>query len=165
MKSRQKRSSCITVGPAVTVKNVLSQWLLHPPESLGLQGELATDHDVVDFIMNQPNVVPRINARVLSTSRTYLDLSDTSQYTLVMSTNININNMKWIFLHFYSFVHFTQPFFTQMINSFKIASLLHITSIHSNIYLLVLIFHRYHHIIFDICYTSFCLLFSFSFCR
>uniref|UniRef100_A0A7N6BL73 UDP-glucose ceramide glucosyltransferase-like 1 n=1 Tax=Anabas testudineus TaxID=64144 RepID=A0A7N6BL73_ANATE len=41
-------------------------------------GELATDHDVVDFIMNQPNVVPRINPRVLSTSRTYLDLSDTS---------------------------------------------------------------------------------------
>uniref|UniRef100_A0A3B3C019 Thioredoxin domain-containing protein n=1 Tax=Oryzias melastigma TaxID=30732 RepID=A0A3B3C019_ORYME len=38
---------------------------------------LATDHDVVDFIMNQPNVVPRINPRVLSTSRTYLDLSDT----------------------------------------------------------------------------------------
>ncbi|KAG7229211.1 hypothetical protein INR49_013154 [Caranx melampygus] len=41
-------------------------------------GELATDHDVVDFIMNQPNVVPRINPRVLSTSRTYLDLSDTN---------------------------------------------------------------------------------------
>ncbi|MEQ2288758.1 UDP-glucose:glycoprotein glucosyltransferase 1, partial [Ameca splendens] len=40
-------------------------------------GELATDHDVVDFIMNQPNVVPRINSRVLSTSRTYLDLSNT----------------------------------------------------------------------------------------
>ncbi|XP_028995907.1 UDP-glucose:glycoprotein glucosyltransferase 1 isoform X2 [Betta splendens] len=43
-------------------------------------GELATDHDVVDFIMNQPNVVPRINARVLSTSRTYLDLSDTNNF-------------------------------------------------------------------------------------
>ncbi|KAM9341689.1 UDP-glucose:glycoprotein glucosyltransferase 1 [Symphorus nematophorus] len=43
-------------------------------------GELATDHDVVDFIMNQPNVVPRINPRVLSTSRTYLDLSDTNNY-------------------------------------------------------------------------------------
>lgn len=49
--------------------------------SCGWQGELATDHDVVDFIMNQPNVVPRINPRVLSTSRTYLDLSDTSEYT------------------------------------------------------------------------------------
>uniref|UniRef100_A0A7N8X340 UDP-glucose glycoprotein glucosyltransferase 1 n=1 Tax=Mastacembelus armatus TaxID=205130 RepID=A0A7N8X340_9TELE len=43
-------------------------------------GELATDHDVVDFIMNQPNVVPRINPRVLSTSRTYLDLSSTNDY-------------------------------------------------------------------------------------
>uniref|UniRef100_A0A3Q3WAW8 Uncharacterized protein n=1 Tax=Mola mola TaxID=94237 RepID=A0A3Q3WAW8_MOLML len=43
-------------------------------------GELATDHDVVDFIMNQPNVVPRINPRVLSTSRTYLDLSDANNH-------------------------------------------------------------------------------------
>uniref|UniRef100_A0A8C7XD53 UDP-glucose ceramide glucosyltransferase-like 1 n=1 Tax=Oryzias sinensis TaxID=183150 RepID=A0A8C7XD53_9TELE len=43
-------------------------------------GELATDHDVVDFVMNQPNVVPRINPRVLSTSRTYLDLSDTNNF-------------------------------------------------------------------------------------
>ncbi|XP_054652260.1 UDP-glucose:glycoprotein glucosyltransferase 1 isoform X2 [Dunckerocampus dactyliophorus] len=43
-------------------------------------GELATDHDVVDYIMNQPNVVPRINSRVLSTTRTYLDLSDTNNH-------------------------------------------------------------------------------------
>ncbi|XP_058471290.1 UDP-glucose:glycoprotein glucosyltransferase 1 isoform X1 [Solea solea] len=43
-------------------------------------GELATDHDVVDYIMNQANVVPRINPRVLSTSRTYLDLSDTNNF-------------------------------------------------------------------------------------
>ncbi|XP_053191338.1 UDP-glucose:glycoprotein glucosyltransferase 1 [Scomber japonicus] len=43
-------------------------------------GELATDHDVVDYIMNQPSVVPRINPRVLSTSRTYLDLSDTNNH-------------------------------------------------------------------------------------
>ncbi|XP_067099208.1 UDP-glucose:glycoprotein glucosyltransferase 1 [Osmerus mordax] len=43
-------------------------------------GELASDHDVVDFIMNQANVVPRINSRVLSTSRTYLDLSDTNNH-------------------------------------------------------------------------------------
>ncbi|XP_030212800.1 UDP-glucose:glycoprotein glucosyltransferase 1 [Gadus morhua] len=43
-------------------------------------GELATDHDVVDFMMNQPNVVPRINPRVLDTSRTYLDLSDTNNF-------------------------------------------------------------------------------------
>uniref|UniRef100_A0A671YS00 UDP-glucose ceramide glucosyltransferase-like 1 n=1 Tax=Sparus aurata TaxID=8175 RepID=A0A671YS00_SPAAU len=44
---------------------------------------LATDHDVVDYIMNQANVVPRINPRVLSTSRTYLDLSDTSDVDAV----------------------------------------------------------------------------------
>ncbi|XP_047197614.1 UDP-glucose:glycoprotein glucosyltransferase 1 isoform X1 [Hippoglossus stenolepis] len=43
-------------------------------------GELATDHDVVDYIMNQANVVPRINPRVLSTSRTHLDLSDTNNF-------------------------------------------------------------------------------------
>ncbi|KAJ3581197.1 hypothetical protein NHX12_016930, partial [Muraenolepis orangiensis] len=43
-------------------------------------GELATDQDVVDFIMNQPNVVPRINPRVLATSRTYLDLSATNNF-------------------------------------------------------------------------------------
>ncbi|XP_028293284.1 UDP-glucose:glycoprotein glucosyltransferase 1 isoform X2 [Gouania willdenowi] len=43
-------------------------------------GELVSDQDVVDFIMTQPNVVPRINPRVLSTSRSYLDLSDTNNY-------------------------------------------------------------------------------------
>uniref|UniRef100_A0A673B687 UDP-glucose ceramide glucosyltransferase-like 1 n=1 Tax=Sphaeramia orbicularis TaxID=375764 RepID=A0A673B687_9TELE len=30
-------------------------------------------HDVVDFIMNQPNVVPRINPRVLSTNNHFID--------------------------------------------------------------------------------------------
>ncbi|XP_031416124.1 UDP-glucose:glycoprotein glucosyltransferase 1 isoform X2 [Clupea harengus] len=43
-------------------------------------GELVSDHDVVDFIMNQPNVVPRINSRILSTSRQYLDLSNTNNH-------------------------------------------------------------------------------------
>uniref|UniRef100_A0A674F3N0 UDP-glucose ceramide glucosyltransferase-like 1 n=1 Tax=Salmo trutta TaxID=8032 RepID=A0A674F3N0_SALTR len=43
-------------------------------------GELATDQDVVDFIMTQPNVVPRINPRILSTARTYLDLSNTNNH-------------------------------------------------------------------------------------
>lgn len=57
----------------------------------GLQGELATDHDVVEFIMNQPSVVPRINPRVLSTSRTYLDLSDTSEYE---GTPVCLSDMK-----------------------------------------------------------------------
>lgn len=44
-----------------------------------VQGELNGDHDMVDFIMNQPNVVPRINSRILTTSRNYLDLSATSE--------------------------------------------------------------------------------------
>ncbi|XP_066537014.1 UDP-glucose:glycoprotein glucosyltransferase 1 isoform X2 [Hoplias malabaricus] len=43
-------------------------------------GELAADHDVLDFIMNQPNVVPRINSRILTTTRTYLDLSSTNNH-------------------------------------------------------------------------------------
>uniref|UniRef100_A0A8C2HCR5 UDP-glucose glycoprotein glucosyltransferase 1 n=1 Tax=Cyprinus carpio TaxID=7962 RepID=A0A8C2HCR5_CYPCA len=34
----------------------------------------------LDFIMNQPNVVPRINSRILSTNRNYLDLSATSEF-------------------------------------------------------------------------------------
>ncbi|XP_053354991.1 UDP-glucose:glycoprotein glucosyltransferase 1 isoform X1 [Clarias gariepinus] len=43
-------------------------------------GELASDHDVVDYIMNQPNVVPRINSRILTTTRSYLDLSSTNNH-------------------------------------------------------------------------------------
>uniref|UniRef100_A0AAY4APQ1 UDP-glucose ceramide glucosyltransferase-like 1 n=1 Tax=Denticeps clupeoides TaxID=299321 RepID=A0AAY4APQ1_9TELE len=43
-------------------------------------GELASDHSIVDFIMNQPNVVPRINPRVLTTNRQYLDLSNTNNH-------------------------------------------------------------------------------------
>ncbi|XP_076828673.1 UDP-glucose:glycoprotein glucosyltransferase 1-like isoform X1 [Brachyhypopomus gauderio] len=43
-------------------------------------GELGSDHDVVDFIMKQPNVVPRINSRILATSRNYLDLSGTNNH-------------------------------------------------------------------------------------
>lgn len=47
------------------------------------QGELASDHDIVDYIMNQPNVVPRINPRILTTTRSYLDLSSTSQFAFI----------------------------------------------------------------------------------
>nr|XP_023674332.1 UDP-glucose:glycoprotein glucosyltransferase 1 isoform X2 [Paramormyrops kingsleyae] len=43
-------------------------------------GELGSDQDVVDFIMNQPNVVPRINSRILSPNRPYLDLSSTHNH-------------------------------------------------------------------------------------
>ncbi|XP_073481572.1 UDP-glucose:glycoprotein glucosyltransferase 1 isoform X1 [Aquarana catesbeiana] len=38
-------------------------------------GEMANDQDVVDYLMNQPNVVPRINLRILEVERQYLDLT------------------------------------------------------------------------------------------
>ncbi|XP_069752683.1 UDP-glucose:glycoprotein glucosyltransferase 1 isoform X2 [Narcine bancroftii] len=38
-------------------------------------GELNNDQDVVDYIMNQPTIVPRINPRILSSERDYLSLS------------------------------------------------------------------------------------------
>ncbi|POI21600.1 hypothetical protein CIB84_014653, partial [Bambusicola thoracicus] len=38
-------------------------------------GELSNDQDVVEYIMNQPNVVPRINSRILTSDREYLDLT------------------------------------------------------------------------------------------
>nr|XP_003478678.1 UDP-glucose:glycoprotein glucosyltransferase 1 [Cavia porcellus] len=38
-------------------------------------GELSHDQDVVEYIMSQPNVVPRINSRVLTAEREYLDLT------------------------------------------------------------------------------------------
>uniref|UniRef100_A0A8C3LXZ8 UDP-glucose ceramide glucosyltransferase-like 1 n=1 Tax=Chrysolophus pictus TaxID=9089 RepID=A0A8C3LXZ8_CHRPC len=38
-------------------------------------GELSNDQDVVEYIMNQPNVVPRINSRILMADREYLDLT------------------------------------------------------------------------------------------
>lgn len=41
----------------------------------GLQGQLTEGADVVDYLMEQPNVVPRINPRILSTDRHYLDFT------------------------------------------------------------------------------------------
>ncbi|XP_068089370.1 UDP-glucose:glycoprotein glucosyltransferase 1 [Hyperolius riggenbachi] len=38
-------------------------------------GELTNDHDVVDHLMTQPNVVPRINLRILEGERQHLDLT------------------------------------------------------------------------------------------
>lgn len=43
------------------------------------QGEISNDQDVVEYIMNQPNVVPRINSRILTADREYLDLTATSK--------------------------------------------------------------------------------------
>uniref|UniRef100_A0A452TRP9 UDP-glucose ceramide glucosyltransferase-like 1 n=1 Tax=Ursus maritimus TaxID=29073 RepID=A0A452TRP9_URSMA len=36
--------------------------------------------DVVEYIMNQPNVVPRINSRILTSEREYLDLTATNNF-------------------------------------------------------------------------------------
>uniref|UniRef100_A0A452IP06 UDP-glucose glycoprotein glucosyltransferase 1 n=1 Tax=Gopherus agassizii TaxID=38772 RepID=A0A452IP06_9SAUR len=43
-------------------------------------GELSSDQDVVEYIMNQPNVVPRINSRILMSDREYLDLTATNNF-------------------------------------------------------------------------------------
>ncbi|XP_043926163.1 UDP-glucose:glycoprotein glucosyltransferase 1 [Protopterus annectens] len=41
-------------------------------------GDLNNDQDVVDFVMNQPNVIPRLNSRILSSERRYLEMALTS---------------------------------------------------------------------------------------
>uniref|UniRef100_K9J3X2 UDP-glucose ceramide glucosyltransferase-like 1 n=1 Tax=Desmodus rotundus TaxID=9430 RepID=K9J3X2_DESRO len=43
-------------------------------------GELSHDQDVIEYIMNQPNVVPRINSRILTAEREYLDLTVTNNF-------------------------------------------------------------------------------------
>uniref|UniRef100_A0A8C5LDS4 UDP-glucose:glycoprotein glucosyltransferase 1 n=1 Tax=Jaculus jaculus TaxID=51337 RepID=A0A8C5LDS4_JACJA len=43
-------------------------------------GELSHDQDVVEYIMNQPNVVPRINSRILTAERDYLDLTASNNF-------------------------------------------------------------------------------------
>lgn len=40
-----------------------------------LQGQLTEGLDVVDYLMEQPNVVPRMNPLVLSTERQHLDFT------------------------------------------------------------------------------------------
>ncbi|XP_078741581.1 UDP-glucose:glycoprotein glucosyltransferase 1-like, partial [Lampetra fluviatilis] len=45
-------------------------------------GELTNQMDVVEFVAEQANVVPRFNQRVLSTERRYLDLTSTGRYPL-----------------------------------------------------------------------------------
>lgn len=42
-----------------------------------LQGQLTESSDVVDYLMEQPNVVPRMNTLILSTDRKYLDFTAT----------------------------------------------------------------------------------------
>ncbi|XP_039203086.1 UDP-glucose:glycoprotein glucosyltransferase 1 isoform X1 [Crotalus tigris] len=43
-------------------------------------GELSNDQDVVEYIMSQPNVVPRINSRILMSDREYLDLTTNNNF-------------------------------------------------------------------------------------
>uniref|UniRef100_A0A2K6P8Y8 UDP-glucose ceramide glucosyltransferase-like 1 n=2 Tax=Rhinopithecus roxellana TaxID=61622 RepID=A0A2K6P8Y8_RHIRO len=43
-------------------------------------GEVPPDQDVVEYIMNQPNVVPRINSRILTAERDYLDLTASNNF-------------------------------------------------------------------------------------
>ncbi|GAB1284872.1 UDP-glucose:glycoprotein glucosyltransferase 1 [Apodemus speciosus] len=43
-------------------------------------GELSHDQDVVEYIMSQPNVVPRINSRILTAKREYLDLTASNNF-------------------------------------------------------------------------------------
>uniref|UniRef100_A0A8C5ATF2 UDP-glucose glycoprotein glucosyltransferase 1 n=1 Tax=Gadus morhua TaxID=8049 RepID=A0A8C5ATF2_GADMO len=63
-------------------------------------GELATDHDVVDFMMNQPNVVPRINPRVLDTNNFFVDdyarfsTLDTKQRSTAVANSMNYMTKK-----------------------------------------------------------------------
>ncbi|KAG7169373.1 UDP-glucose:glycoprotein glucosyltransferase 1-like [Homarus americanus] len=46
-------------------------------------GELTNSHDVVDWLMALPNIMPRLNERILNTkSSTYIDLTDTSDKLL-----------------------------------------------------------------------------------
>ncbi|KAL7990729.1 hypothetical protein Chor_014159 [Crotalus horridus] len=43
-------------------------------------GELSNDQDVVEYIMSQSNVVPRINSRILMSDREYLDLTTNNNF-------------------------------------------------------------------------------------
>ncbi|KAK6487138.1 UDP-glucose:glycoprotein glucosyltransferase 2 isoform X1 [Huso huso] len=71
-------------------------------------GQLTDETDVVEYLMDQPNVVPRINALILSLRRRYLDLTakpaiqdwyDTSTFSFLDSrdkTAVIAANMKYL---------------------------------------------------------------------
>lgn len=44
---------------------------------LYLQNQLTDNSNVVDYLMEQPNVVPRMNGLILSSDRKYLDFTAT----------------------------------------------------------------------------------------
>ncbi|XP_065412152.1 UDP-glucose:glycoprotein glucosyltransferase 1 isoform X2 [Chrysemys picta bellii] len=57
-------------------------------------GELSSDQDVVEYIMNQPNVVPRINSRILMSDREYLDLTATNNFFVDDYARFTVLNSK-----------------------------------------------------------------------
>ncbi|XP_036396338.1 UDP-glucose:glycoprotein glucosyltransferase 2 [Megalops cyprinoides] len=71
-------------------------------------GQLSDEADVVDFLMDQPNVVPRMNPLILSTDRKYLDFTaspvvndwdDMTTFSFLDSkdkTALVSNNMKYL---------------------------------------------------------------------
>uniref|UniRef100_A0A8C5VAZ0 UDP-glucose glycoprotein glucosyltransferase 1 n=1 Tax=Microcebus murinus TaxID=30608 RepID=A0A8C5VAZ0_MICMU len=60
-------------------------------------GELSHDQDVVEYIMNQPNVVPRINSRILTAEREYLDLTASSKNNFVLFFNLLLEHIMCFF--------------------------------------------------------------------
>ncbi|XP_043348520.1 UDP-glucose:glycoprotein glucosyltransferase 1 isoform X2 [Dermochelys coriacea] len=57
-------------------------------------GELSSDQDVVEYTMNQPNVVPRINSRILMSDREYLDLTAMSNFFVDDYARFTVLNSK-----------------------------------------------------------------------
>lgn len=77
---RQFSFSSVCVDPPSVMYLFVFQWglLLSTTCVLlitRLQGQLTEGLDVVDYLMEQPNVVPRMNPLVLSTERQYLDFT------------------------------------------------------------------------------------------
>ncbi|XP_073216217.1 UDP-glucose:glycoprotein glucosyltransferase 1 isoform X2 [Lepidochelys kempii] len=57
-------------------------------------GELSSDQDVVEYTMNQPNVVPRINSRILMSDREYLDLTAMNNFFVDDYARFTVLNSK-----------------------------------------------------------------------
>lgn len=69
--------SCSHVG--IERDPVFASWMrvFRDVTLICLQGQLTESSDVVDYLMEQPHVVPRINTLILSTDRKYLDFTAT----------------------------------------------------------------------------------------
>lgn len=60
-----------------------------------IQGQISEGTDVVDFLMEQPNVVPRINPFILSSDRRYLDFTASPGNTN-KSVNLGISMQRFL---------------------------------------------------------------------